>query len=201
MLILYFILGTHKETYYTTETYYENKVRRERYVEKTRDIIDFAKEFDLTSFISPKGKIHNPDKYINLEQELEEEIENYINSEAKLKELKIIKKVNWDYDKLNQKIKKLIKMSGYPHTVTIDYRLNRKQIRVRSNNLVNTCINNPFYIAFNIVSCLFIVTWPLSMIYKKEYGNQLVSTFEMDISVNTWLTENLEYIKDIIYEV
>ncbi|KAI9294015.1 hypothetical protein K502DRAFT_350407 [Neoconidiobolus thromboides FSU 785] len=157
------IKGVHKETYEVTETYYKNNKRKERQVMKTRDVVDFDKEIDLTSFISQKGKIHNPYKCENSQQELMQEIKNYIKSEATLKELKIVKEVIWDYDLLTQKIKKALRIEGYYHTISVKYILSRNEIIVRQGNWINALINSPLFTPLSIVSLVFMALFPLSI--------------------------------------
>ncbi|KAI9291564.1 hypothetical protein K502DRAFT_352861 [Neoconidiobolus thromboides FSU 785] len=195
------IEGKRKESYEATEVYYENNEKKERQVKMTRHIIDFSKVFDLTNYISQRGEIYSTNRAEDSEFKLEQEINNYIQSEATLKEFKLIKEVIWDYDLLAKKIKKVLRMEGYRHKICIYYTFNRKEIIIRKKNWINTFINNPLFVALNVVSLAFIVTWPLSTIFKETYCDSLKSKFTMNISTNTWFQKNLFDIKEIIYEI
>ncbi|KAI9293705.1 hypothetical protein K502DRAFT_350727 [Neoconidiobolus thromboides FSU 785] len=162
------IRGNRKESYSVTEFYFENNTIVERQSLKVREVVGFKKEFDLTSFISKKGKIYNPNEDNNSEQELEQTIKSYINSDAKLKRINIIKEVVWDYDLLTQKIIKALNANSCYSNIDVKYVLNKNQIKIQNK--------------LKLTITLFILPWsrlskPLLSQLFNSADTQIVNSF------------------------
>ncbi|KAI7826339.1 hypothetical protein BX661DRAFT_198935 [Kickxella alabastrina] len=96
-------------------------------------------------FKDEKGTLHGARKknrYIE-KYDIHELLYDYTVAENFLKELRVDKKVIWDYDLVKRELRALIKSTGYPNNITIEFPLENDRIVVRSHRTMAKVWRHP----------------------------------------------------------
>ncbi|KAJ1944052.1 hypothetical protein GGF37_002372 [Kickxella alabastrina] len=119
------------------------------------NIVDLNCSLDMSAYIEEKGTLHGARKknrYIE-KYDIHELLYDYTVAENFLKELRVDKKVIWDYDLVKRELRALIKSTGYPNNITIEFPLENDRIVVRSHRTMAKVWRHPVTHALCFITC------------------------------------------------
>ncbi|CAG8621743.1 26880_t:CDS:2 [Dentiscutata erythropus] len=189
------VTGYHTESiddsYYTTDS--DGNSRR---VDQSRnvEVIDFKLTIDLSSYILPTGVMYTIPKKNHPPVEIMQVLREYVEHENLLKEIEMRKVVIWDYESLTKAISSTIRQQGFRNDIRITYPLRNHIVKVQSGHKLAHFLRNAWVKFISFITCLWLILWPLSWLYKKTFKNQLRSDFQMSISPGDWFQNNIELI-------
>ncbi|RHZ77661.1 hypothetical protein Glove_174g63 [Diversispora epigaea] len=161
---------------------------------KVVEVTDFKFTFDLSNYITPYGKLHiiSNEKYPNMD--IMELLREYVENQNLLKEIEMRKVVIWDYDSLTKAISSVIRQQGYNNILRITYPIRNNIVKVQSDHKFSKLMKSKWFNILCVISCLWIIFWPLTWLYKKSFKDQLRSDFQLNISPRDWFQANVENI-------
>ncbi|CAG8517957.1 5475_t:CDS:2 [Gigaspora rosea] len=189
------IMGYHTESkddsYYTVDS--EGNSRR---VDQSTnvEVVDFKFTLDLSDYILPTGVIYTIQRLNHPPIEIMQILKEYVEHKNLLKEIEMRKVVIWDYETLTRAISSTIRQQGFRDDIRITYPLRNHIVKVQSDHKLAHFLRNPWVKFISIITCLWIILWPISWLYKKTFKNQLRSNFQMSISPGEWFQNNIELI-------
>ncbi|KAF0532007.1 putative abc transporter protein [Gigaspora margarita] len=189
------IMGYHTESkddsYYTVDS--EGNSRR---VDQSTnvEVVDFKFTLDLSDYILPTGVIYVIQRLNHPPIEIMQILREYVEHKNFLKEIEMRKVVIWDYESLTRAISSTIRQQGFRDDIRITYPLRNHIVKVQSDHKLANFLRKPWVKFISIITCLWIILWPLSWLYKKTFKNQLKSNFQMSISPGEWFQNNIELI-------
>jgi hypothetical protein len=195
-----FIIGYHDETTWRIQSTRncEGELVEERIPTTTR-VTDFLFDIDCSSYISPvcQGVYILPNPKTGEQQTLRQLCDDYVRSKNKLKELKLTKEVNWDYNGLTRAITTAIRDSGFYENVDITFKTEDHEIIVKPNNTLSRYMDHMAVKIFLFISCMWIFVLPLVYLFKEKFGHSsLKSAWNMNISERDWYTTHIGEIVD-----
>ncbi|KAG0284332.1 hypothetical protein BGZ96_011293 [Linnemannia gamsii] len=105
-----------RETYETDSDGKRKLVLQDHYVE------DFNMDFDLTSYVVPRGALYTaPDAKTGAIPTIKEVLEQFADEENPFKEMHMHKSIQWDYEELTKAITHAIRSVNYRHSISISY--------------------------------------------------------------------------------
>ncbi|GES81160.1 ABC transporter [Rhizophagus clarus] len=140
----------------------------------TVEITDFSIKIDLSDHILPQ--------------------EEYCNSSVGFKEIEMIKVIIWDYDSLSKVIATIIRQQHYYNNIKISYPLRNNVVKVQSTSTLYSFTKNKWIKIFCLLTCLWIIFWPIWWLYRKVYSVQIKSEFRMKIKTKEWFENNVSHI-------
>ncbi|KAI9468943.1 MAG: hypothetical protein EXX96DRAFT_99295 [Benjaminiella poitrasii] len=182
--------GYHEETTWTTQATRNNdgELVQER-VPTTSRVDDFQFEIDCSSDISSacQGVYILPNPKTGEQQTLRELCDQYVRSKNSLKELKLTKEVNWDYNGLTRALTAAIRNSGFYENIDITFKMEDHEIIVKTDKRISRWIDNLYLRGFLFITCLWILVFPVVWICKRKFGHsRLKSAWNMAISERDW---------------
>ncbi|KAI7898367.1 uncharacterized protein BX663DRAFT_533361 [Cokeromyces recurvatus] len=188
--------GYHEETTWTSQTTRNNEGELvEERVPTTRRVDDFEFEIDCSSDISPicQGIYILPNSKTKEQPTLRQLCNQYVHSKRSLKELKLTKEVNWDYNGLTRALTNAIRNSGFYENVEITYKMEDHEIIVKTNSRISRWSDNVYLKGFLFITCLWIVVFPIIWLCKKRFGHSyLKSAWKMKISERNWYEAHVQ---------
>ncbi|KAI9280438.1 hypothetical protein BY458DRAFT_500683 [Sporodiniella umbellata] len=182
--------GSHEEVYYETRiernTDGENVTVRER---KTREVDDFDFKVDLSDYVIPtcRGVYALPDSKSNELKTVSGLCDDYIKSISILKELRLKKEVTWDFDRVITAMKNAIMSTNACEKVRVSFSTTKDTVSVKSNHWYSKLMDNNFFTAFMIISCIWIFIIPFNYLYKRNHSKlRIKSEWLMNVSEQAW---------------
>ncbi|CAB4397523.1 unnamed protein product [Rhizophagus irregularis] len=166
----------------------------------TVEITDFIFKIDLSDHILSQGEIStippkDDDDYdIKDSNDIMQVLEEYCNSGVGFKEIEMIKVIIWDYEPLSKVIATIIRQQHYYNNIKISYPLRNNIVKVQSTSTLYSFTKNKWIKLFCLLTCLWIIFWPIWWLYRKFYTVQIKSEFRMKISTKEWFENNVSYI-------
>ncbi|KAI8878508.1 hypothetical protein K501DRAFT_258479, partial [Backusella circina FSU 941] len=187
--------GYHMETVWRSRTTRDSdgNTIEERNPETTQ-VEDFSFKIDASSYVSPvcQGMYILPDPKTGQAKSLRELCDEYIHEKNNLKELQLTKEVNWNFAELTRAFTAVIRQNGYYETVVITYELENETIVVKTGSTLSVWSDNRWMRLAVIVSCLWIILFPLFWFIKKRFGHSVLkSAWNMNISERDWYQLNV----------
>lgn len=184
------LLGYHEETVWVSQSTRnsDGELVEER-VPSTRRIDDFEFDIDCSDNISNvcQGIYILPNPKTGEQKTLRQLCDEYCHSKNKLKELKLTKQVDWDYNGLTRALTSAIRDSGFYEHVEITYVMENHEIVVKTDYSISRWVDNRWIKLALILSCLWIIVYPLVWLFKKKFGHSdLKSAWNMNISERDW---------------
>ncbi|KAJ2815945.1 hypothetical protein GGI24_005879, partial [Coemansia furcata] len=128
------VVGSHTESRVVESTRTENgQTRCETHTHQER-IVDFKFSLELTPYVHDKGSLYTARGPSGEPYDISTILDDYVRADNFLKEIRVQKKVIWDYDLVRREIADFIKTTGYPHTVTVSFPMEHDRISVKSHN-------------------------------------------------------------------
>ncbi|KAF1806998.1 hypothetical protein V8B55DRAFT_1461420 [Mucor lusitanicus] len=182
--------GYHEETVWVSQSTRnsDGELVEER-VPSTRRIDDFEFDIDCSDNISNvcQGIYILPNPKTGEQKTLRQLCDEYCHSKNKLKELKLTKQVDWDYNGLTRALTSAIRDSGFYEHVEITYVMENHEIVVKTDYSISRWVDNRWIKLALILSCLWIIVYPLVWLFKKKFGHSdLKSAWNMNISERDW---------------
>ncbi|KAJ1895377.1 hypothetical protein LPJ66_004630 [Kickxella alabastrina] len=125
------------------------------------NIVDFDCSLDMSAYIEEKGTLHAARKekrYIE-QYDIHELLYSYIAAENFLKEFRVDKKVIWDYELVKRELRALIKSTGYPNNITIEFPLENDRIVVRSHRTMAKVWRHPATHPLCFIACACLISF------------------------------------------
>ncbi|KAI7847973.1 hypothetical protein BDC45DRAFT_575258 [Circinella umbellata] len=188
--------GYHEETHWRTRCSRDkdgNQVEEREPV--TVRVDDFSFDVDCSNYVSPncEGMYVLPDKKTGFTKSVRELCDDYVHEKNQLKELRLTKIIDWDYATLTRAFTAAIRNHGYYHSVEISFETKENKIVVKANTKMSRMVDNWFVRWFFILSCLWILSWPILWLCRKTFGhNSLQSKWRMTISERDWYNEKVQ---------
>ncbi|CEP13510.1 hypothetical protein [Parasitella parasitica] len=188
MLIHFY--GYHEETVWVTQsTRNQDGDLVEERVPSTRRIDDFEFNIDCSDNVSNvcQGIYILPNPKTGEQKTLRQLCDEYCHSKNRLKELKLTKHIDWDYNGMTRALTAAIRDSGFYENVQITYVLENHEIIVKTDFSISRWADNRWIKLFLILSCLWIIVYPLIWLFKEKFGHSdLKSAWNMSISERDW---------------
>ncbi|KAJ1960398.1 hypothetical protein GGI12_003822 [Dipsacomyces acuminosporus] len=187
--------GWHMEERQVERTYTQNGETRTETDTRSDRVVDFKFTLELTPFIHEKGNIYTSRSPTGEPYDLDKVLSNYVNTENILKEIRVQKKVIWDYDLVRREITSFIKSAGYPHHVDVKFPMENDRIVVKSHNTMAKVWRHPVTSFLCVITCACIVGWPLQYLATKKWRNKVCSDFVVVASPNDFVARHSEFIR------
>ncbi|KAJ1855158.1 hypothetical protein GGH12_003742 [Coemansia sp. RSA 1822] len=171
--------------------------RMQRMTSTSRDtVVDFRFSLELTPFIHEKGTLHMTRAPSDPEPvDIDQFLQNYVATDNVLKQLQVTKKAIWDYDTVRTEITRVIKSTGYPHSVHITFPMGNDCIKIKSNSVVSRVWRHPVTSFLCFVSCACLVGWPVERAATQKWRNKLMSDFVVLASPRDYVQRHAEFIR------
>lgn len=155
----------------------------------TNRIDDFQFDIDCSDNISNvcQGVYILPNPKTGEQQTLRELCDEYVHSNNALKELKLTKEIDWDFNGLTRALTAAIRDSGFYENIEITYTMEDHEIIVKTDSNISRWTDNKVIRFFMFITCLWILVWPVIWVFKKKFGHSnLKSAWNMNISERDW---------------
>ncbi|KXN73487.1 hypothetical protein CONCODRAFT_3589 [Conidiobolus coronatus NRRL 28638] len=175
------------------ETEWRTKTERKK-------VVDFAMNLDASQYVLPSGVLHltNPESHSHKDDctidNINQLFEAYTQSKNHLKEIRLEKIIQWDFEELTRAISYSIRSQGYPGKISISYRRENYKVKVISQSKVAKLYHSTLMSALCVLTCCCIIFWPIAHFYKDKLGENFRSTFQMSISTREWYDQNINSI-------
>ncbi|KAJ3339433.1 hypothetical protein HDU93_008248 [Gonapodya sp. JEL0774] len=132
-LVFVQICGTHTEHYTTVEHYTDsNGHHHTRHVQHTRTVTDFDFRMDVSNYFSPQWSslvaVQSSPQVAS--RTIEEVLQEFTQSENKLKEIHMRKQARWDYDQLSPALVAAVRSTGYMGHVSVTFPTSRDKVTI-----------------------------------------------------------------------
>ncbi|KAF7726525.1 hypothetical protein EC973_008656 [Apophysomyces ossiformis] len=186
---------------------------------KTALIEDFNFEIDCSRYISTtcKGLYGPMDIRTGHQKTADEVCEEYVQKQARLRELLVTKVVDWNYEDLTKgtiewqrfllidvdlvlALTTAIRSQGYNHNLTITYDMKESKIKIMSGaSPFSTLARNPCVYITCFISMLCIIAWPLyrildSIFNKFAKRTTMTSRWDMILSEREFYEKHIDEI-------
>ncbi|KAJ2152177.1 hypothetical protein IWW43_001985 [Coemansia sp. RSA 1935] len=193
------VVGSHTEERVTetisTDSRNPND-RMQRMTSTSRDtVVDFRFSLELTPFIHSKGTLHMTHTPGSEPMDIDEFLQTYVETDNVLKQLQVTKKAIWDYDAVRTEITKLVKSTGYPHSVHITFPMGNDCIKIKSHSVVSRVWRHPVTSFLCFVSCACLLGWPVERAATQKWRNKLMSDFVVLASPRDYVQRHAEFIR------
>ncbi|CAO3674204.1 hypothetical protein G6F70_008381 [Rhizopus microsporus] len=116
---------------------------------------------------------------------------DYVRSKNVLKELKLTKEINWDFQKLAEALKNAIRSTGEFEGIEITFKTEKEEIIVKPNNWVSCIVDNIVFKILMFITCFWVFAVPFTFFYGKKFGHSnLRSGWNMTISEKAWYQQH-----------
>ncbi|KAI8323518.1 hypothetical protein GQ54DRAFT_258090 [Martensiomyces pterosporus] len=177
-------------------TYTENgQTRHETHTRQDR-VVDFKFSLELTPYIHEKGNLYTARGPNGQPYDIDKILAGYVRTENVLKEIRVQKKVIWDYDLVRREIVNFVKNTGYPHSVSVSFPMENDRIVVKSHNGVAKVWRHPVTSFLCFITCACIIGWPLQYFATKRWRNKVHSDFVVVASPRDFVARNAEFIRN-----
>ncbi|KAJ2346438.1 hypothetical protein GGF43_004985, partial [Coemansia sp. RSA 2618] len=189
------VVGSHVEERESESSRVENG-RTQRTTSTQREtVVDFRFSLELTPFIHDTGTLHASRAADGEPMDIELLLQSYVNADNVLKQLCVMKKAMWDYDSVRREITRVIKDSGYPHTVSVTFPMDNDCIKVKSNSVVGRVWRHPITSFLCVLSCACLVGWPLERAATRRWRDMLMSNFVVLASPHDYVSRHADFIR------
>ncbi|KAJ2860622.1 hypothetical protein GGI22_002671, partial [Coemansia erecta] len=192
------VVGSHIEDRVVVESTTQTESGQTRHETHThRDtVVDFRFSLELTPYIHERGTIYTARGASGEPYDLDALLAGYVRAENILKELKVQKKVIWDYEMVRAEIARFVKSTGYPHTVKVSFPMENDAIVVRSNHALGKLWRHPVTSFLCFISCACLVGWPVHYAATKRWRNKVMSDFVVLASPKDYVDRHADFIRN-----
>ncbi|KAJ1988369.1 hypothetical protein GGI25_005369 [Coemansia spiralis] len=190
------VVGSHTESKIVESTTTENGQTRRVTHTHENTVVDFKFTLELTPYIHERGSLYTTRAPNGEPYDFDKLLADYVQADNVLKEIKVQKKVIWDYELVRREITSFIKSAGYPHRVTVSFPMENDGIVVRSHNTISKLWRHPVTSFLCFVTCACLVGWPLQYFATKRWRNKLMSDFVVLASPRDYVDRNSAFIRN-----
>ncbi|KAJ2739400.1 hypothetical protein GGI20_006113 [Coemansia sp. BCRC 34301] len=190
------VVGSHTESRTVESTRTENGQTRCETHTHQESIVDFKFSLELTPYVHDKGSLYTARGPSGEPYDMSAILEDYVRADNFLKEIRVQKKVIWDYELVRREIAEFIKTTGYPHTVTVSFPMEHDCISVKSHNAAAKIWRHPISSLLCFITCACIVGWPMQYYATKPWRNKLMSDFVVLASPRDFVDRNSAFIRN-----
>ncbi|KAJ2040099.1 hypothetical protein GGI03_003052 [Coemansia sp. RSA 2337] len=190
------VVGSHTENRVVESTRTENGQTRCDTHTHQESIVDFKFSLELTPYVHDKGSLYTARGPTGEPYDISTILDDYVRADNFLKEIRVQKKVIWDYELVRREIADFIKTTGYPHTVTVSFPMEHDRISVKSHNAAAKIWRHPVSSFLCLVTCACIVGWPMQYFATKRWRNKLMSDFVVLASPRDFVDRNSSFIRN-----
>lgn len=189
------IMGTHTVT--TTSGTGSNSST------STTTVTDFSIQLDVSKYVNPQWSriFTNPSRRASKDvvtPTVRETLEEYAGSKNAFKEFRLLKFVEWDFEELTKSLEELVRSTGYRSTVNITFPMQGYKVVALASNEFSKAANSKVVRVLCVVSCLFLVFWPVWAIARKRMKNRLVCAYGMGASGEVFYARNQRQIYNLV---
>ncbi|KAJ1800916.1 hypothetical protein LPJ59_000706 [Coemansia sp. RSA 2399] len=192
------VVGSHIEERVVVESTTQTEsgqTRRETHTHRDT-VVDFRFSLELTPYIHERGTIYTARGASGEPYELDALLASYVRADNMLKELKVQKKVIWDYEMVRAEIARFVKSTGYPHAVRVSFPMENDAIVVRSSHALGKLWRHPVTSFLCFISCACLVGWPMHYAATKRWRNKVMSDFVVLASPKDYVDRHAEFIRN-----
>ncbi|KAJ1666617.1 hypothetical protein IW140_002624 [Coemansia sp. RSA 1813] len=191
------VVGSHTEDRVVDSTTRTENGQTQRETHTHRDtVVDFRFCLELTPYIHERGTVYTARAPSGEPYDLDTLLADYVRAENALKELKVQKKVIWDYEQVRTEIMLLVKSTGYPHTVNVSFPMENDAIQVRSSHALGKMWRHPVTSFLCFISCACLVGWPVHYAATKRWRNKVMSDFVVLASPKDYVDRHADFIRN-----
>ncbi|KAJ2755892.1 hypothetical protein GGH94_002794 [Coemansia aciculifera] len=190
------VVGSHTENRVVESTRTENGQTRCETHTHQESIVDFKFSLELTPYVHDKGSLYTARGPTGEPYDISTILEDYVRADNFLKEIRVQKKVIWDYELVRREISDFIKTTGYPHTVTVSFPMEHDRISVKSHNAAAKIWRHPICSFLCLITCACIVGWPMQYFATTRWRNKLMSDFVVLASPRDFVDRNSSFIRN-----
>ncbi|KAJ2003306.1 hypothetical protein GGI04_003017 [Coemansia thaxteri] len=188
--------GSHTENRIVESSRSENgQTRCETHTHQEK-VVDFKFSLELTPYIHDKGSLYTARGPTGEPYDISQLLDDYVKADNFLKEIRVQKKVIWDYDQTRREVADFIKSTGYPHTVSVSFPMEHDRISIKSHNAVARIWRHPVTSFLCFVTCACVVGWPVQYFAAKRWRNKLMSDFVVLASPRDFVERNEDFIRN-----
>ncbi|KAJ2489191.1 hypothetical protein IWW37_004172 [Coemansia sp. RSA 2050] len=190
------VVGSHTENRVVESTRTENGQTRCETHTHQESIVDFKFSLELTPYVHDKGSLYTARGPTGEPYDISTILDDYVRADNFLKEIRVQKKVIWDYDLVRREIADFIKTTGYPHTVTVSFPMEHDRISIKSSNAAAKIWRHPVTSFLCLITCACIVGWPVQHFATTRWRNKLMSDFVVLASPRDFVDRNSSFIRN-----
>ncbi|KAI9499656.1 hypothetical protein BDB00DRAFT_795009 [Zychaea mexicana] len=156
--------------------------------------VDFDYRIDCRNWVSPvsDGFLVLPDRKTGRVKTVPELCEEYVRDTHRLKELQLTKVLEWDEDLLIRLLTAGIRAHGYSNDLQITVEKREAKVTVKPGSWIARVVDNVFVHWFCYITFLFILTWPLLLVWRKRIGHKtLQSKWKMTVTEKQWCAQHM----------
>ena len=149
------------------------------------NVDDFNFTIDATAFVKPDWNfLYSHPKTFH------ETIQAYAVNKSTIKSIQLLKNIDWDYEALKQALTNLVRSTGYRHNIVISFRKSHDKITVRNDSFLSNLSNNTCAKVLCVLSCLWIIAWPVKKCLDYEDENSITASYSMLMSGSEFYGRN-----------
>jgi len=114
------------------------------------------------------------------ENEFRAFLEEYTQSNNLLKEIHLVKQVDWDYDNLQIALESIVRAAGYRDTVKITFDTKGNKVSAYASGKLSEAAQNKWVKIFCFLSCLWLVFAPIYFLFRKRIKDKLFVSYPME---------------------
>ncbi|KAJ2900144.1 hypothetical protein IWW38_000684 [Coemansia aciculifera] len=190
------VVGSHTESRTVESTRTDNGQTRCETHTRQESVVDFKFSLELTPYVHDKGSLYTARGPTGEPYDINTILDDYVRSDNFLKEIRVQKKVIWDYELVRREIAEFIKTTGYPHTVTVSFPMEHDRISVKSHNSAAKVWRHPVSSFLCVITCACLVGWPMQYFATKRWKNKLMSDFVVLASPRDFVDRNSSFIRN-----
>ncbi|KAJ2641922.1 hypothetical protein GGF44_001907 [Coemansia sp. RSA 1694] len=190
------VVGSHTESRTVESTRTENGQTRCETNTHQESVVDFKFSLELTPYVHDKGSLYTARGPSGEPYDITTILDDYVRADSFLKEIRVQKKVIWDYELVRREIADFIRTTGYPHTVTVSFPMEHDRISVKSHNAAAKIWRHPISSLLCLLTCACIVGWPMQYYATKRWRNKLMSDFVVLASPRDFVDRNSSFIRN-----
>ncbi|ORX49865.1 hypothetical protein DM01DRAFT_1409318 [Hesseltinella vesiculosa] len=193
-------LGYHEEIKHSKKRHHHHHHRhwkKKKEAVKTERVVDFEFALDCSDYINTTcvGIFVPPHPKTNVIQSLHDVCKDYVQSDSKLKNLRLSKQIQWNYGELTQALMAAIRRNGYKNSLHITFEMENYSIDVKTDSTFSKLVDNAFMQFLCLITCLFTLTLPYIWYDRQKFGQRtLKSQWTMKVTEQQWYEGHLEQI-------
>ncbi|KAJ1725711.1 hypothetical protein LPJ53_000190 [Coemansia erecta] len=179
---------------YRTDDQGRQQVHRHTHRE---NITDFKFSLELTPFIHDRGTLYTARRATDGEAyDIDQVLEDYVAAKGFLKEIRVQKRVIWDYELVRREVCAFIKSTGYPHSVSVGFPMENDKVTVRSHRTAGRVWRHPVTKFLCFVTCACLVGWPVQYLAGRRWRDKVMSDFVVLASPKDFVDRNSTFIRN-----
>ncbi|KAJ2776136.1 hypothetical protein GGI15_004934 [Coemansia interrupta] len=191
------VTGYHSEDKVVESTRTDSEGRQQVHRHTHREnITDFKFSLELTPFIHDRGTLYTARRADGEAYDIDAVLEDYVEAAGFLKEIRVQKRVIWDYELVRREVCAFIKSTGYPHSVSVGFPMENDRVVVRSHRTAGRLWRHPVTRFLCFVTCACVVGWPVQYLAGRRWRDKVMSDFVVLASPKDFVDRNSTFIRN-----